>query len=110
MALAKELNDMAALGLALYWAGLLAHFERNTAEVERLALELIELCTRQAFASWLPGGVVLRHFVQSRMHAKTRRVGTSNSPGRSPAPVVFGWLFSVTATASFPRDWVRLVA
>jgi Protein kinase domain/NACHT domain len=58
--LAKELNDMAALGLALYWAGLLAHFERNAAEVERLALELIELCTRQTFASWLPGGVVLR--------------------------------------------------
>jgi hypothetical protein len=58
--LAKELNDRAALGLALYWAGLLAHFERNVAEVERLALELIELCTRQTFASWLPGGVVLR--------------------------------------------------
>ena len=49
IALAKELNDMAALGLALYWAGLLAHFERNAAEVERLALELIELCTRQPF-------------------------------------------------------------
>ena len=46
IALAKELNDMAALGLALYWAGLLAHFEGIPAEVERLALELIELCTR----------------------------------------------------------------
>src|ERR1700751_3750912 len=37
-----------------------AHFERNAAEVERLALELIELSTRQTFATWLPGGVVLR--------------------------------------------------
>jgi adenylate cyclase len=65
IALAKELNDMAALGLALYWAGLLAHFERNTAEAERLASDLIELMTRQGFASWLPGGVVLRGWARS---------------------------------------------
>jgi predicted ATPase len=65
IALAKELNDMAALGLALYWAGLLAHFEGNPAGVERLALDLIELCTRQTFASWLPGGVVLRGWAHS---------------------------------------------
>jgi len=65
IALAKKLNDMAALGLALYWAGLLAHFEGNPAEVERLALDLIELCTRQTFASWLPGGVVLRGWAHS---------------------------------------------
>ena len=65
IALAKELNDMAALGLALYWAGLLAHFEGNPAEVERLASDLIELCTRQTFASWLPGGIVLRGWAHS---------------------------------------------
>ncbi|MGA8657136.1 MAG: protein kinase [Chthoniobacterales bacterium] len=65
ISLAKELNDMAALGLALYWAGLLAHFEGNTAEVERLASDLIELTTRQGFASWLPGGVVLRGWARS---------------------------------------------
>ena len=65
LALARELNDMAALGLALYWAGLLAHFEANPAEVDRLASDLIELCTRQAFASWLPGGVVLRGWARS---------------------------------------------
>ena len=56
---------MAALGLALYWAALLAHFEGNAVEVERLASELIELTTRQGFASWLPGGVVLRGWVRS---------------------------------------------
>jgi len=63
--LAKELNDMAALGLALYWAGLLAHFEGDPAEVERLASDVIELCTRQTFASWRPGGVVLRGWARS---------------------------------------------
>jgi hypothetical protein len=65
ISLAKELNDMAALGLALYWAALLAHFEGDAVEVERLASDLIELTTRQGFASWLPGGVVLRGWVRS---------------------------------------------
>ena len=63
--LARELNDMAALALTLYWAGLLAHFEGDTAEVKRLASDLIELTTRQGFASWLPGGVVLRGWARS---------------------------------------------
>jgi predicted ATPase len=65
IALARELNDMAALGLALYWAGFLAHFEGNPAEVERLASDLIELTTRQAFINWLPGGIVLRGWARS---------------------------------------------
>jgi predicted ATPase len=63
--LARELNDMAALGMALYWAGFLAHFEGDPAEVERLASDLIELSTCQTFASWLPGGVVLRGWARS---------------------------------------------
>ena len=63
--LARKLKDMAALGMALYWTGLLAHFEGNPAEVERVASDLIELSTRQAFASWLPGGVVLRGWARS---------------------------------------------
>ncbi len=65
IALAKKLHDMPALGLALYWAGLLAHFEGNVAEVERFASEVIELSTRQTFASWLPGGVVLSGWARS---------------------------------------------
>jgi hypothetical protein len=44
--LAKELNDMNALALALHFAAYLAHYERNPTEVERLASELIELSTR----------------------------------------------------------------
>ena len=58
--LAKELNDMPALAVALFFAAHLAHFEGNCAEVERLALDLIELSTRQNFAIWLPIGAVLR--------------------------------------------------
>jgi tetratricopeptide (TPR) repeat protein len=63
--LAKELNDMPALAVALYFAGHLAHFEGNRAEVERLASELIELSTRQNFAIWLPVGAVLRGWAGS---------------------------------------------
>ncbi len=44
---------MHALAMALWHAGLLGHFERNPAEVERLASDLFELSTRQNFAIWL---------------------------------------------------------
>jgi predicted ATPase len=63
--LAKKRNDMAGLGMALYCSGLVAHFEGDPAEVERLASDLIEVCTHQAFASWLPGGVILRGWARS---------------------------------------------
>ena len=48
---------MHALAVALTFGAVLGHFERNPAEVERLASELIELSTRQNFVRWLPGGV-----------------------------------------------------
>jgi len=60
ISLAKELNDAHALAAALHFAGFIGHFERNPAEVERLASELIELSTRQVFSFWLAGGEVLR--------------------------------------------------
>jgi tetratricopeptide (TPR) repeat protein len=53
ISLAKELNDMNALALALNWAAVLAMYERNPAEVDRLTSDLIELSTRQNFAHWL---------------------------------------------------------
>jgi predicted ATPase len=59
ISLAKELNDLHALALALMLDGFLAHFERNPAEVERLASDVIELATRQNFALWLAAGEVL---------------------------------------------------
>jgi predicted ATPase len=56
---------MHALAVALTFGAVLAHFERNPAEVERLASELIELSTRQNFVRWLPGGEVLRGWARS---------------------------------------------
>jgi predicted ATPase len=65
ISLAKELNDMYALGQALWFAGFLGHFERNPAEVNRTATDLIELSTRQNFATWLAGGEVLLGWARS---------------------------------------------
>jgi hypothetical protein len=65
IALAKELNDMHALAQALFHFALLAQFERNPSEVERLASDHIELSTRQNIATWLPAAVVLRGWARS---------------------------------------------
>ena len=56
---------MHALAVALCFAGILGHFERNPAEVERLASDLIELSTRHNFAFWLAGGEILRGWARS---------------------------------------------
>ena len=65
ISLAKELKDMPSLAFALYFGGIIARFERNPAEVERSASELIELSTRYNFAFWLPGANVLRGWARS---------------------------------------------
>jgi hypothetical protein len=65
IALAKALNDMPSLALALWHAAYLAHYQRNLADVERLASDLIELSTRQNFAFFLAGGGVLRGWARS---------------------------------------------
>jgi len=65
VSLAKELNDMSSLAFALYFAGILARFEHNPAEVERFASELVEMSTRYNFAFWLPGANVLRGWARS---------------------------------------------
>ena len=65
ISLAKELNDMHALGVALWNAGILAHYERNPAEVEGFASDLIELSTRQNFAFLLAAGEVVRGWARS---------------------------------------------
>jgi predicted ATPase len=65
ISLAKELNDMNALALALWHAAVLAAYEHNPAEVERSASDLIELSTRQSFATWLPRGAVLHGWARS---------------------------------------------
>jgi predicted ATPase len=65
ISLAKELNDMHALALALWHTAFLAHYERNPAEVERLASDLIELSTRENFAFWVSAGAILRGWARS---------------------------------------------
>jgi serine/threonine protein kinase len=65
IALAKELNDMHGLGVALYFAGSLGHFEGDSLQVERLASDLLELSTRQNFALWRAAGAVLRGWARS---------------------------------------------
>jgi serine/threonine protein kinase/tetratricopeptide (TPR) repeat protein len=65
ISLAKELNDTHALANALFWSAILRHIERNPAEVEHLASDLIELSTRQNFAFWLAGAEILRGWARS---------------------------------------------
>src|SRR5208337_2145386 len=64
ISLATELNDMHALAQALWYAAVLAHYERNPAEVERHSSDLMELSTRQNFATWLAHADVLRGWVR----------------------------------------------
>jgi predicted ATPase len=65
VSLAKEMNDMHGLVVALWHAAIFAHYEGNPAEVERLASNSIELSTRHQFAYWLPQGEVLRGWARS---------------------------------------------
>jgi serine/threonine protein kinase/predicted ATPase len=65
ISLAKELNDMNALALALHFAAYLAHYERNPAVVERLASELIELSTRHNFVFWIAVGCIFCGWARS---------------------------------------------
>jgi tetratricopeptide (TPR) repeat protein len=65
ISLAKELKDMTALALALNWAASLGYAERNPAEVDRLASELIELSTRHNFGYWLALGAIHRGWSHS---------------------------------------------
>jgi tetratricopeptide (TPR) repeat protein len=65
ISLAKELNDMNALALALNWAAMLGNCERNPSEVDRLASELIELSTRHGFVHWRARGAIYRGWARS---------------------------------------------
>ena len=60
ISLAKELNDMYGLAVALNVATALGHMERNLADVERYSSDLIELSTRHHFALWIATGAVYR--------------------------------------------------
>ena len=65
ISLAKELKDMNALAVAQYLGLIIARFEDNPADVERLASDLIELSARYNFAFSLPGANILRGWARS---------------------------------------------
>jgi hypothetical protein len=65
ISLAKQLNHMHGLTSTLYFAASIAYHERNPAEVERLASDVIELSTRHHFAHWLALGSILRGWARS---------------------------------------------
>jgi hypothetical protein len=131
ISLAKELNNMQALAHALWHAGWLAHFERNPAEVESLASDLIERSTRQNFATWLPGGAALRGWARSASgdtaegiawieHRSCRcSSGFRNSPKRTMfanvqptcrAPVAFAMIPLAQGSANFLAKQPLLLA
>ena len=56
---------MNALALAQNWAAVLSRCERNPAEVDRLASELIELSTHHNFVYWLALGAIHRGWARS---------------------------------------------
>ena len=65
ISLAKELNDMHGLAVALICAAVLGYFELNPAVVEHLASDLIEVSARHNFAHWLATGAVFRGWARS---------------------------------------------
>jgi tetratricopeptide (TPR) repeat protein len=65
ISLAKELNDTRALALALNWAPNLGYYERDPAEVDRFASDLIELSTRHNFVYFLTIGAIYRGWARS---------------------------------------------
>jgi tetratricopeptide (TPR) repeat protein len=67
ISIAKELKDMNSLAVALSWAALLAYYERDPAEVDRFASELIELSTRHNFLYWLAHAESYRGWARSAL-------------------------------------------
>jgi adenylate cyclase len=65
ISLARELKDTHALANALGWAAGLAILERNPAEVDRLASELIEISGRHNFEHWVAIGAIRRGWARS---------------------------------------------
>ena len=65
ISLAKKLSDAHGIAASLGFACFVNQFERSPTEVDRLALEMIALSTRQNFALWLTAGAVLRGWARS---------------------------------------------
>jgi tetratricopeptide (TPR) repeat protein len=65
ISLAKKLNDTNALAIALGWAASIAYSQRNPAEADRLASDLIELSTRHNLVYFLNISAIGRGWARS---------------------------------------------
>jgi len=65
ISIARELNDMHGLAVALLFAAILAQLERNPPRTESFAAEMIEVSTHQNFEAWLASGDILRGWARS---------------------------------------------
>jgi serine/threonine protein kinase/tetratricopeptide (TPR) repeat protein len=65
--LAKKLNDVHGLVQALSVGGFIAYCEREAAEVQRLASEMLDLSTRHNFAFFRSGAAILRGWALSAL-------------------------------------------
>jgi predicted ATPase len=65
ISIAKELEDRNALAQVLNFAAVVSQLERNPAEVDRLASDLIELSTRESLVYWLAAGIINRGWARS---------------------------------------------
>jgi len=74
ISLPKELKDALALAGALHRAANLAFAERNPAEADRLASDLIELSTRHNYLQWLAHGRILRGWARSALGDTTEGI------------------------------------
>jgi serine/threonine protein kinase/predicted ATPase len=63
--LARELNTNYAIVMALWYAAVLAHFEKKPAGLDRLACDLVELSTRQNFPYWRALGAIFRGWARN---------------------------------------------
>jgi tetratricopeptide (TPR) repeat protein len=74
ISIAKELKDWNGLALALNWAAVLATYERDPAEADRFASELIELSTRHNFVYWLAQAEIYRGWARSASGDTTKGI------------------------------------
>jgi serine/threonine protein kinase len=78
IAVAKELNDMHGLAFALNYAATLGQYRRDPQEVERSALNLVELANRQGFVHWLAGAAMYRGWARSLSGDTTQGISWIN--------------------------------
>jgi predicted ATPase len=67
ISLAKQLNDIHALAVAIFWASVLSCYEHDPVKVERCASDLTELATQHHFRHWQTCGAILRGWARSTL-------------------------------------------